>query len=258
MRPGKGHAPDDLKDLDLSEKGRGPNGEALTLDRRLFMQLVAFGDVTDPAPLVDTLASNEVPATLYADLNDPRGVALVVRNEDPEYFVTALRGLLTRPPFASLTPRPDYTMFGRTYSIGYEPDLEEALIKRPTRKLTDSSNAWAIWYPLRRNGAFEQLSPEEQRGVLMEHGAIGHAYGRAGHGTDIRLACHGLDRNDNDFVVGLIGPKLHPLSAIVQRMRKTKQTSQYLTNLGPFFIGKALWQDRPTLEAESSEHEHAR
>ena len=58
----------------------------------------------------------------------------------------------------------------------------------------------------------------------------------------MRLACHGLDKNDNDFIVGLIGPKLHPLSAVVQEMRKTEQTSQYLDSLGPFFIGRAAWQ----------------
>jgi chlorite dismutase len=34
-----------------------------------------------------------------------------------------------------------------------------------------------------------------------------------------------------------------PLSAIVQRMRKTKQTSLHLERLGPFFVGKAIWQN---------------
>lgn len=29
---------------------------------------------------------------------------------------------------------------------------------------------------------------------------------------------------------------------IVQRMRKTKQTSLHLEKLGPFFIGKVIWQ----------------
>ena len=75
---------------------------------------------------------------------------------------------------------------------------------------------------------------------------IGHAYGRAGYGTDIRLACYGLDKHDNDFVVGLIGPQLYPLSSIVQRMRKTRQTSQHIAKLGPFFIGRALWQREGT------------
>ena len=44
----------------------------------------------------------------------------------------------------------------------------------------------------------------------MEHGGIGMAFGRAGLGYDIRLACHGLDRDDNDFVVGLLGPRAAP------------------------------------------------
>ena len=58
--------------------------------------------------------------------------------------------------------------------------------------------------------------------ILMEHAGIGRAFGRAGLGYDVRLACHGLDKNDNDFVIGLLGGELHPLSVIVQRMRKTQ------------------------------------
>ena len=33
-----------------------------------------------------------------------------------------------------------------------------------------------------------------------------------------------------------------PLSALVQAMRKTQQTSLYLDRLGPFFVGRAVWQ----------------
>jgi len=58
----------------------------------------------------------------------------------------------------------------------------------------------------------------------------------------VRLACHGLDVHDNDFVIGLIGRELHPLSHLVQTMRKTAQTSQYLQTLGPFFVGHVRWQ----------------
>ena len=134
-------------------------------------------------------------------------------------------------------------MLGRTYALGHEADLEKCAdhAGRARRSATRRC-PWAIWYPLRRAGAFEQLSAQEQRTILMEHGGIGHAYGRAGYGTDIRLACHGLDKHDNDFVVGLLGPDLYPLSSIVQRMRKTKQTSLHLERMGPFFVGKAIWQ----------------
>jgi chlorite dismutase len=133
-------------------------------------------------------------------------------------------------------------MLGRTYAIGHEQDLEETLVDRPRRRVLDPELQWGIWYPLRRSGSFEQLSRKEQNAILMEHGGVGMAFGRAGLGYDIRLACHGLDRQDNDFVVGLLGPELHPLSIIVQRMRKTRQTSLHLERLGPFFVGRVAWQ----------------
>jgi chlorite dismutase len=101
---------------------------------------------------------------------------------------------------------------------------------------------WAIWYPLRRTGAFARLAPQEQGSIVKEHAVLGHAYGDADLAHDIRLACHGLDAHDNDFVIGLVGRDLQPLSHLVQTMRKTVQTSQYLQTLGPFFVGRALWQ----------------
>jgi len=66
------------------------------------------------------------------------------------------------------------------------------------------------------------------------------AFGAGDLAHDVRLACHGLDRADNDFVIGLIGKDLFPLSAVVQSMRKTQQTSLYLDRLGPFFVGRKL------------------
>jgi chlorite dismutase len=133
-------------------------------------------------------------------------------------------------------------MLGRTYSIGYENDLERTLITRPIERITDPVLPWAIWYPVRRAGMSEKLPNDEQRTILMEHGGIGRAYGKAGLAYDIRLASYGLDKNDNDFVIGLLGHELFPLSRIVERMRKTRQTSEFLVNLGPFFVGKAVWQ----------------
>ncbi len=231
--------------LDIREKSQTADGQTHYLDRRLFMQLLAFGGSQDTSQLVQALAEAAWPGVLYEDANDPQGVALLTFSEDPAFFLTDLRSFLRRPPFRDLAPKPDYTMLGRTYALGHEPDLEEALCARPRRKVCDPDMPWAVWYPLRRTGAFEQLPVQEQRVILAEHGGIGHAYGRAGYGTDIRLACYGLDRNDNDFVVGLIGPDLYPLSSIVQRMRKTKQTSQYIERMGPFLVGRAAWQHHP-------------
>ena len=228
--------------ISISEMGRTEDGRTISSDRRLFMQLLAFGDCTDTAELRGQLRNGGVHGVLYEDVNDPKGVALLTFTEDPEYFVTDLRGFLHRSRFNELTPKAEYTMLGRTYTLGYESDLDETLITRPRERVCSAEYPWAIWYPLRRSGSFDRLPASEQRQILMEHGGVGHAYGKAGYVFDVRLACFGLDKHDNDFVIGLIGPELYPLSAIVQRMRKTEQTSLHLQKLGPFFVGRVVWQ----------------
>ena len=231
--------------LDISEHGRGEDGRGVTSHRRLFMQLVAYGGCADTTPLIDALKSTAIAGALYEDVNDPHGVALLTFSEDPAYFVEDVRRFLRRPPFAELVPKPEYTMFGRTYALGYEADLDDMLIHRPIRRVLDPKLAWAVWYPLRRSGSFEQLPPKEQMAILMEHGGVGRAYGTAGYVHDVRLACHGLDKLDNDFLIGLLGPELFPLSSCVQRMRRTRQTSLHLERLGPFFVGRVAWQSAP-------------
>lgn len=230
--------------LDLSEKGKSKDGQPISLDRRLFMQFLAYGHCQDTAPLVEALEQARVEGVLYLDINDPQGVGLLTLNEDPDYFITEIRQLLNRPPFTALTPKPEYTMLGRTYALGYETDLEQTLLTRPRQKVLDPAWCWAVWYPLRRVKNFETLPEKEQQIVLREHGGIGFTFGRAGYATDIRLACHGLDKNDNDFVIAVLGHELYPISAVVQAMRKTKQTSLHLESLGPFFVGKATWQSK--------------
>jgi chlorite dismutase len=227
---------------DLSEKGGLKDGQPQRSDRRLFMQLLVFGDCQDARPLAEGLSRANVSGVLYEDANDPAGIGLLTVTERPDFFIDTLRPVLNTAAFAGLTQKPEYTMMGRTYSLGYEPDLVETLILRPTRTVLNPDWRWAVWYPLRRSGRFAQLPPEEQRTILAEHGAIGMAYGAADYAHDIRLACHGLDKADNDFVVGLIGRELFPLSSIVQTMRRTQQTALYLERLGPFFVGRAVWQ----------------
>ena len=230
---------------DIAEKGGMKDGQPQRSDRRLFMQFLAFGGCADARPLVEALSRAGMAGVLYEDVNDPRGAALLTFSEDPGFFLDRVRPLLNAGPFQALTQKPEYTMFGRTYSLGYEPDLIDVLLYRPTRTVLNPEWKWAVWYPLRRSGRFAQLPADEQRVILAEHGAIGMSFGVADYAHDIRLACHGLDKDDNDFVVGLIGRDLYPLSAIVQTMRKTQQTSLYLEHLGPFFVGRAVWQATP-------------
>jgi hypothetical protein len=229
-----------LQPPDLSEKGGLKGGEPQRSDERLFMQLMAFGGCDDARALLEYLTAADLTAVVYEDLNDPRGVAVLTLGTDPNMFLDHVRPLLAAGPFTGLRMKPEFTMFGRTYSIGYEPDLREVLLERPRRTALNPDWRWGVWYPLRRNGRFAQLPAEEQRVILAEHGAIGMTFGAADYAHDIRLACYGLDRDDNDFVIGLIGKDLFPLSAVVQAMRKTQQTSLYLDRLGPFFVGRKV------------------
>jgi hypothetical protein len=230
---------------DLSEKGGMKDGQPQRSNDRLFMQFLAFGGCGETAPLADTLARAKIDGVLYEDVNDPRGIALLTFSESPSYFLDRVRPVLNASPFAGLVQKPEFTMLGRTYAIGYEPDLADVLLQRPRRTVLNPAWRWGVWYPLRRNGGFAQLPPEQQRVILAEHGAIGMSFGAGDYAHDIRLACHGLDKSDNDFIVGLIGKELYPLSAVVQAMRKTQQTALYLDRLGPFFVGRAVWQSPP-------------
>jgi hypothetical protein len=228
----------DAVTVDVRERG----GNQQSLDRRLFMQLQALGGCSDAKPLVRALEASAVEAVLYQDLNDPRGVAVLGMSEDPAFFVGPFRELLNAGPFGELMLKPELTMMGRTYASGFEADLEEWLLRRPRRTALNPAWPWGIWYPLRRTGSFARLPPQEQGTIIREHSVLGRAYGEADLAHDVRLLCHGLDAHDNDFVIGLLGRALHPLSHLIHAMRKTVQTSQYIQTLGPFFVGHVLWQ----------------
>jgi chlorite dismutase len=246
--PGTDDKAPGLAQIDVNEYGGKRDGERQVMNRRLFMQLVAFEAPADKSPselvivLGKVLDQLKIPAVVYEDINDPRGVALLTWSEDPSHFVTKVRPILLEPSLRSLRLKPEYTMLGRTYSTGHEPKLEWQLLDRPREMVLNKEWPWAVWYPLRRSGAFAKLSPHDQSTILREHASIGMAYGAQDLAHDVRLACHGLDVRDNEFVIGLIGRDLYPLSHIVQTMRKTRQTSEFITQMGPFFVGYAAFR----------------
>ena len=234
------------KRLDLREKGGVKDGQAQFLDQRLFIQIQVFTGCEDLKALIPSLEKSNIPAVLYESLHDPKGIGLLTMSKNPADFFTRARGLFALSPWKELSLKPGYSFFGRTYSLGYEPNLEDWLLKRPKRVVLDEQFPWAVWYPLRRTGAFSRLAHQEQMQILKEHGQIGRLFGDSGLAQDIRLSCTGLDPNDNDFVIGLIGKELFPLSALVEKMRPTQQTSTYIQNMGPFFIGRAVWKSPKT------------
>lgn len=226
----------------IREHGAAKQGVPQVSDRRLYVQLQVFTKCGNPKALIHPLEKSGLDSVIYLDTNDPKGVGILCLSENPAVFTEHFRTLLNSEPFASLQLKPEMTMLGRTYSLGREQDLEDWLLRKPKRNALNPQNQWAVWYPLRRKPEFELLTKEEQGKILFEHAKIGISYGLENLAHDVRLACYGIDRNDNEFVLGLIGPELHPLSRVVQDMRKTQQTAKYMQSLGPFFVGKVLWQ----------------
>ena len=248
-RPERHSGAGDLPHIDVTERGAPRDGVPQELNRRLFMQLIVLSAEADAdldrvaRSLNEVLASHSVGHVIYEDVSDLRGLGVLTWAEDPSVFVSAVRTGVNR--FSSqFRQRLDFTMLGRTYSSGYEADVAFWLLDRPRDTVLNADWPWAIWYPLRRSGAFAKLEPREQGAILREHGTIGRAYGAQNLAHDVRLACHGLDVRDNEFVIGLVGPELHPLSHIVQTMRKTRQTSEFIQQMGPFFVGRAILRHR--------------
>ena len=225
--------------VDIREIGAPIDGEPQVSDRRLFFQLHTFEDCLDTTPIIEALEKSSLNAVLYDDINNPTGIGVLFATEVPAVLATEVRELLAGLQRAtSLLYRPEMTMIGRTYSSGREPNLEEWLLNKPLQNALNPDFPWAIWYPLRRNPEFYRLEHRERGRILGEHAMLGRSYAAGGYASDIRLACFGLDTNDNEFVIGLVGPELHPLSRLIQDMRQTEQTTKYIESLGPFFVGK--------------------
>lgn len=227
---------------DVLEHGRSPEGKALTSDNRLYMQLLVFTDCKDPLPGIEFIQQTGWDAVVYQNVANPWGLGLLLLHTDPDFFVSTTAPELRTSPWSDLTAVPDGTLFARSYCIGYESDLDHTLIQRPRSRALSPEWPWAVWYPLRRTGEFAKLGKRDKMRILGEHGTIGRAWGEAGYAHDIRLSCFGMDRADNDFAVALVGAELRSLSKIVETMRATVQTSTYIEKLGPFFVGKAIYQ----------------
>ena len=68
---------DEREGADVAEHGRSADGEITSLDRRLYMQLHAYGGAGDSAALISALEVAGITSVLYEDVNDPTGVALL-------------------------------------------------------------------------------------------------------------------------------------------------------------------------------------
>lgn len=230
-----------LPTIDVNEYGGKKDGVKQSMNRRLFMQLLVYRSKNPDsgANVLNGLRAKKIPGVVYADTMDPQSIGVLTWSEDPAHFITAVRPLLLEK-LEGAELRSDFGMIGRTYSTGHEPELAWTLLERPIENATNETFRWHVWYPLRRKGAFAKLEPIDQSHILREHAALGIAYGQQDLATDIRLACHGIDAGDNEFVIGIMSKELHPASHLVQAMRKTRQTSEFIEKMGPFFVGYVL------------------
>ncbi len=229
--------------IDMREIGAPIDGKPQVSERRLFFQLHIFENCSATQLIIETLEKSCLNAVLYDDLNHPTGIGVLFAAEDPAALMAESRSLLLKTQeMPNLLYRSEMTMVGRTYSSGREPNLERWLINIPLQNVLNPDFPWAIWYPLRRKPEFYRLERREKGRILGEHAMLGRSYAAGGYASDIRLACFGLDTNDNEFVIGVVGPELYPLSRLIQDMRQTEQTTRYIDSLGPFFVGKVRKQ----------------
>ena len=189
------------------------------------------------------MATAGIEGALYEDANDPQGDRASLRvTRDPNFFVDTLRPLLNQPAVRLAGAEAGVHDARADYAIGYEPDLAEAILHRPRRTVLNRDWPWAVWYPAAAQRAVRAAAARGAARDPRRARGDRHVVRDGDYAHDVRLACYGLDKNDNDFVIGLLGKALFPLSHIVQAMRKTQQTSLYLDRLGPFFVGRAVWQ----------------
>ncbi|EEQ99324.1 hypothetical protein Pmar_PMAR027986 [Perkinsus marinus ATCC 50983] len=228
---------------------KGANGQKM--DKRLYCQLYVL-DCINAAKLPEAreklqleLVRRNIPSVIYDDVNSPKTIGLLTWSEDPKHFPTVVNPVLQLEGIGDvLEPRQGWTMLGKTYSSGHEADLEDILLRKVIRTVSMKGAEYAVWYPMRREGKFYKEKPEDQCRRLLEHAAIGRAYGKAGV-WDVRLNCYGFDADDNEFIIGLMNKDLHPLSKIVEDMRKTAHSSFFMKSFGPFFVGQRVFVHIP-------------
>src|SRR5690606_25310363 len=123
--------------VDVQEHGAPRDGKPQVLDRRLFMQLLVYQCPASVRPvaarnaLEDALRKSELASVVYEDVNDPRSLGVLSLSEAPASFVDRLRPALLDERLDGLSLRHDQTMLGRTYSSGFEDNLEYWLLERP-------------------------------------------------------------------------------------------------------------------------------
>ena len=191
--------------------------------------------------LIAALESAGLASVLYEDVNDPTGVALLTLSRRRRRSSPSTAAFLQSSLFAELTPKPNSRCSAAPTRSATSRISRRRSSTGPRRRVLDPALPWAIWYPLRRAGSFEQLSARaghHPHGARRDRDGVRPRRPRLRHPARVPWPRSRRQRLRDRPARA----ELHPLSIIVQRMRKTKQTSLHLERLGPFFVGRVAYQ----------------
>src|SRR5678815_2016620 len=116
-----GHGSPISVNVDVQEHGAPRDGAPQAMDRRLFMQLLAFETApgTSTAKVIfgisDALTKQRISSALYSHVTQPLGFGLLTFGEDLALFVSKVMPALEETAGSQVRLRPELTMFGRTY-----------------------------------------------------------------------------------------------------------------------------------------------
>lgn len=233
----------------LEEKGMiKSDGTREQMNERLYVQLRVL-DFTSAQGREEGLMAAEAALkrsalqfVVYKDVCSSTALGVLCWTKDPHQLATEFNDLIcslicVHDGVIAAEERSGWSMFGRTYSAGHEISLKDALFDRPIRHIKDSNCQYAVWYPMRRKATFYTQPPEDRCSMLLSHAAIGKSYSDIGAVHDVRLKCFGMDPHDNEFVIGLVSSNINSISRVVEDMRATRHTAEFVESLGPFFTG---------------------
>ena len=209
-------------------------------DNTLFLQLQIFDiePAAGPRAMVSALSrrlrEKRIDGVIYGDANDHRGIGLLTWAADPGDILDNVHALLGGKRFSALTPRPGWVMLGCVSgdAAATTPEL-----------LLDPNQNWATWYPQRNKAEWGSLGDAAQAKVLEEAGGVAKSSIDEGKVSYVRLACQGIDPEDNDHIFALTAANLLDINELQAAMRGTALLTTHLQKMGPVFVGRKIWQN---------------
>ena len=236
-----------LPPIDVNEYGGKKDGERQAMNRRLFMQLLVFdapaGEAADEIgkDLAAQLRHNAIAGVVYADASSPRGLGLLTWSEDPAHFVQAVRPLFARrlaaqggPAPAVRDARPHLRHGPRAGPRARAPAPRHP--ERDERRSTRGTSGTRSAARARSRGSTRRSRAASCASTRRSASPTARPSWRT---TSASRATGSTPRTTSSSSASS-GASSTRFSHLVQTMRKTRQTSEYIAKMGPFFVGFVL------------------